>query len=477
MTTDLRTPRVLWLRRDLRLHDHPALLAAGEGGSPVVPVFVLDPRLWQPSGAARRVWLLRSLQSLGDDIAVRGGRLLLRVGDPVDVVPAVVQAVGAESVHVTADTGPYGRRRDRAVGAALAGQGVPLVAAGTPYAVGPGRIVSGGGTPYQVFTPFSRAWRRHGWSAPAATPAGVRWLPDGPAELPGRHETPWPGEPEQDGVQLPPAGEAAARRRWQTFVADGLTGYAATRDRPAVAGTSRLSAPLKFGELHPRTLLADLADADARGLVPARDLEVFTNELCWREFYADVLFHQPDTARSDLRPAYRSMQHDDPATSPVAADRLQAWRDGRTGYPFVDAGMRQLRAEGWLHNRVRMIVASFLVKDLHLQWQLGARHFMHLLVDGDLASNSHGWQWAAGSGTDASPYIRIFNPVTQGLRFDADGDYVRRYVPELRHLAGSSAHEPWLATDGHAHGYPQRIVDHAVERAESLARFEAMSGR
>ena len=379
-------------------------------------------------------------------------------------------------MHVTADTGPYGRRRDVAVAAALAGLGVPLVATGTPYAVGPGRIVTGGGTPYQVFTPFSRAWRRHGWSAPATTPDGIHWSAADPADLPDPGP-PWPVEPELDGLQLPPVGEAAARQRWRDFVDGALTGYATNRDRPGVAGTSRVSAPLKFGELHPRTLLADLQAAGDRDRVPARDLEVFGNELCWREFYADVLFHRPETARADLRPVYRSMRHDDPATSPPAADRLAAWYRGTTGYPFVDAGLRQLRAEGWMHNRVRMIVASFLVKDLHLPWQLGARHFMHLLVDGDLASNSHGWQWAAGSGTDASPYVRIFNPVTQGLRFDPAGDYVRRYVPELRHLAGAAAHEPWLAADGHAHGYPERIVDHALERAESLARFESMSGR
>ncbi len=234
----------------------------------MVPLFVLDPRLWQPAGAARQVWLLRSLQALADDIAARGGRLLLRVGDPVDVVPALVRAVGAESVHVTADTGPYGRRRDGAVGSALAALGVPLVATGTPYAVGPGRIVTGGGTPYQVFTPFARAWRRHGWPAPAATPDGVRWLADGPAGLPQPHEAPWPAGPDLGGVRLPPVGEAAARGRWQDFVADGLTGYAAHRDRPAVAGTSRLSAPLKFGELHPRTLLADLAELDAGARAP-----------------------------------------------------------------------------------------------------------------------------------------------------------------------------------------------------------------
>ena len=477
MATDVQAPRVLWLRRDLRLNDHPALLAAGRNGSPVLPVFVLDPRLWRPAGGARQVWLLRSLQALADDVAARGGRLALRVGEPAEVIPALVREVAAESVHVTADTGPYGRRRDVTVAAALAALEVPLVATGTPYAVGPGRVVTGGGTPYQVFTPFSRAWRRHGWSAPATAPHGVRWLADGPAALPERHEVPWPTEPELDGVRPAARGRGRRPARWQDFVAGALTGYAADRDRPAVAGTSRLSAPLKFGELHPRTLLADLAEADARGLAPSATSRSSptscagassTPTCCSTSPSAPATTCGRSTGRcgTTIRP---------PRRWPPGGSL--AWREGRTGYPFVDAGMRQLLAEGWMHNRVRMIVASFLVKDLHLPWQEGARHFMRHLVDGDLASNSHGWQWAAGSGTDASPYVRIFNPVTQGLRFDPDGDYVRRHLPELGHLSGRSAHEPWLAADGHAKGYPPRIVDHALERADSLARFEAMNRR
>ena len=261
---------------------------------------------------------------------------------------------------------------------------------------------------------------------------------------------------------LPPSGEEAALERWESFRADGLASYADLRDRADLAGTSSLSAHLKWGEIHPRTLLADLDGSRGRA--------VFRKEIAWREFYADVLHHAPGSARTWLDPRFARMEHD---SGPLADERFAALAEGRTGYPFVDAGMRQLLSEGWVHNRVRMVVASFLVKDLHLPWQRGARWFMAHLRDGDLASNQQGWQWVAGSGTDAAPYFRVFNPVTQGLRFDPDGDYVRRYVPELRGLPGKDAHEPWdaplLAPD-----YPARIVDHAEERDESLRRYAAL---
>jgi deoxyribodipyrimidine photo-lyase len=229
-----------------------------------------------------------------------------------------------------------------------------------------------------------------------------------------------------------------------------------------------MSAHLKYGEVHPRTLLADLARANGpRGSAAA---ESYRNELCWRDFYADVQWHRPRTAREPLRPEFGRIRTDPPG------ELFERWTQGRTGFPFVDAGMRQLHAEGWIHNRVRMVVASFLVKDLHVPWQDGARYFLHWLRDGDLASNNQGWQWVAGSGTDAAPYFRVFNPVTQGLKFDPDGEYVRRYVPELAHLPGGAAHEPWKHPEGYAHGYPRRIVDHAQERAEALRRYEEIRG-
>ena len=270
-----------------------------------------------------------------------------------------------------------------------------------------------------------------------------------------------------DGRDVEGAGEETARRRWKRFLDQHLGDYDAERDRPDLDTTSRMSVPLKFGELHPRTLLADIASHEAARSQAAR---TFVSELCWREFYADVLWHHPTSAWADLKPALSSMEYSEPGAG------LEAWQKGETGYPMVDAGMRQLLAEGWMHNRVRMITASFLVKDLHIWWPHGARHFLAHLRDGDIASNSHGWQWVAGTGTDAAPYFRVFNPVTQGLKFDPDGEYVRRWVPELRHLAGRAAHEPWGPDDGYAEGYPERIVDHRAERVEALRRYQAARG-
>ena len=450
---------VHWFRRDLRLSDNPALVdAADAGDGSVVPLFVLDPSLWGPAGDVRRAYLTASLRSLDAELS---GALHVRRGDPVDAVVAVARSAGARSVHVAADTGPYGRRRDAAVEAALADAGIDLVRTGCAYAVPPGAVRTKQGTPYSVFTPFSRAWNDHGWPGPAPRPDAVEWA------APAGASDDLYADVDLGDLRLPEAGEQAALRRWAEFRdagPDGLDGYAERRDRPDLAGTSAMSHHLKWGEVHPRTLLADLRGR--RGDGPT----TFRSELAWREFYADVLWHHPHSAREYYRDEYAGMRYDDPD------GRFDAWAQGRTGFPFVDAGMRQLRAEGWMHNRVRMVVASFLVKDLHLEWQLGARHFMRWLRDGDLASNSHGWQWAAGSGTDAAPYFRVFNPITQGRRFDPDGDYVRRYVAELAHLDGAAVHEPWTAPRGYDHDYPQPIVDHADEREEALRRYKAIKG-
>ncbi|GAA3847467.1 deoxyribodipyrimidine photo-lyase [Saccharothrix violaceirubra] len=416
---------VVWFRRDLRVTDHPALLEAAGRADRALGLFVLDPRLLEASGQPRVEFLHRCLRTLDEKL---GGRLMIAVGDPVDVVPRVARSVGAESVHVSADFGPYGRERDEAVG-----EKVELVRVGSPYAVAPGRVLKNDGTPYRVFTPFSRAWREHGWRAPANTnKSTVDWM------------TPEKTERLPEGDGLPDV-----TRLWRTFRDERLPDYADHRDRPDLDRTSRFSAFLKWGVVHPRTLLADLGSDEGS--------KAFRNELAWREFYADVLWHNPSSARENLDKRFDRIHLDDDR------ERFAAWCEGRTGYPFVDAGMRQLLAEGWMHNRVRMVVASFLVKDLHLPWWWGARHFMRHLVDGDLASNQHNWQWAAGSGTDAAPYFRIFNPVTQGEKFDPDGTYVRRYVPELRDVKGKQVHRP---TDP--------IVDHAHERQEALARFGAI---
>ena len=446
----MTAPSVLWFRRDLRLADHPALSIAAADG-PVVPLFVLDPRFLSRAGAPRLAFLFRGLAALDESM---GGGLVVRTGDPLDVVPAVAAEAGAAAVHVTADFGPYGRRRDDGAARVLAADGRRLVGTGSPYAVAPGTVTKGDGRPYAVFTPFSRAWRASGWDDPLPTP-DVRWH--------GRERVPsedLPAAP-ATAADLPPAGEDAAHDRWEAFASDGLAHYDRDRDRPDRPATSALSPYLRFGMIHPRQLLDRLG--------PSRAHRVFATELAWREFYGDVLFHRPESAWRDLDRRMEAMPVD---TGAAARRRFDAWREGRTGYPLVDAGMRQLLATGWVHNRVRMVVASFLVKDLHLPWQWGARHFLLHLVDGDLASNNHGWQWTAGTGTDAAPYFRVFNPVAQSQRFDPDGAYIRRWVPELAHAEGVDVHAPWQSKRGVPLGYEAPMVDHAAEREEALRRYE-----
>ena len=465
---------VMWFRRDLRLDDNPALLEAASRGD-VLALFVLDPALLAPAGLPRLAFLYRSLRALDQAI---GGHLVVRYGDPVAVVPAVARGVEASAVFAAEDFGPYGRRRD--------GQ-LDLSLVGSNYAVPPGTVVKSDGTPYKVFTPFYRAWRQHGW-APPAPPVGqapVMWVRDVRSD-------PIPADPRIDAV-LPAAGESAARRRLDEFVADGLDAYDKERNFADQPGTSRISTYLRWGALHPRTVLGRLPGSAGAGAFRSAGAgafrsagaeafrsagaEAFRLELAWREFYADVLFDRPDSARHHWKRTFDAMTY---ATGPRAATRAEAWEAGRTGFPIVDAGMRQLRGEGWVHNRVRMIVASFFLKDLHLPWTLGARHFMAHLVDADLASNQHGWQWVNGSGTDAAPYFRVFNPVSQGAKFDPSGAYVRRWVPELRGVPTRAIHDPArlaelrgrLDAPKGLRDYPEPIVDHSHERVEALRRYQ-----
>jgi deoxyribodipyrimidine photo-lyase len=437
---------IMWFRRDLRIGDNPALLAAIESSDEIVPVFILDPKLINQSGSKRLAYLGQSLRSLDESL---NNSLHVMVGDQAEVLTELKARYGISDVHISAEYEPYGKARDQRIESS----GIELTRTGSPYAVAPGRVLKpSDATPYRVYTPFYRAWCTHGWRAPAATPKKINTVKASESE---RNFPDWPMP---EGAVVTAAGEQAALARWKIFQKGALDNYDEARNLAGIDGTSKLSAHLKWGEIHPRTLLANLGESKAH--------DTFRKEIAWREFYADVLFNNPHTESDYYAPRFKDMRYDQPG------EKLKAWQEGKTGYPFVDAAMRQLVREGWMHNRTRMVVASFLVKDLHLEWQHGADFFMDHLVDFDVASNAHGWQWTAGCGTDASPYYRVFNPIEQGKRFDENGDYIRKYVPELAHLSSAEIHEPWLYLDGYSKGYSERIVDHAVERLESLARLQ-----
>jgi deoxyribodipyrimidine photo-lyase len=445
---------VVWFRRDLRVYDNPAIAAAAADGE-VVPLFVVDPA-FDRAGAPRKAFMAAALDSLDDSM---NRALVYRHGNPELVVSAFASEVGASSVVAAADFGPYGRRRDDVVARRLAGDGRSLRLVGSPYALVPGSVRKVDGTAYAVFTPFSRRWVQQLRADGAMQAPQVNWV--------GAPQVRCDGPPIAPAIDfdLPDADESSALDLLDTFIASGrLDGYADRRDLPAIDGTSRLSPYLRWGIIHPRQILERLGDSPSH--------QTFRSELCWREFYADVLATRPLTAWNNLQPKMDSMIVD---TDARASERFAAWRTGVTGYPLVDAGMRQLARTGWMHNRVRMIVASFLVKDLHLPWQWGARHFMNQLIDGDLASNNHGWQWAAGTGTDAAPYFRIFNPTTQSQRFDPDGAYIRRWLPELADLSSKDIHAPSQSRRGVPLGYCSPMVDHATERDEALARYAVVS--
>ncbi len=437
---------IIWFRRDLRISDHPALNAAIEGSDEVIPLFILDKQQIAEAGEKLLAYMSNSLRALDESL---GNRLHIIEGDQVKVIKELMELYGATEVHISAEVERYGAQRDQRVEAA----GIPLIRTGSPYAVAPGRVVKpSDGTPYKVYTPFYKNWCIHGWRAPAKAPKEIK------APTPPDKYRAFPDFKAPAGTRIIAAGELAAHERFKAFKKNGLDSYDENRNLPGIDGTSKMGSYLKFGEIHPRTLLQGLGDSKAH--------DTFRKEIAWREFYADVLFHNPNTDTQYYTPRFKEMRYDKPGA------QFQAWCEGKTGYPFVDAAMRQLLVEGWMHNRARMVVASFLVKDLHLEWQLGERFFADHLVDFDPASNAHGWQWTAGTGTDASPYYRVFNPIEQGKKFDSDGNYIRKYVPELAHLSGSDIHEPWLYLDGYSHGYPERIVDHAVERLESLERLK-----
>jgi len=437
---------IIWFRRDLRIGDHPALLAAIESSDEVVPVFILDKSQIAEAGEKLLAYMGQSLRALDESL---GNKLHIIEGDQVEILNELIDLYKVNEVHISDEYERYGAERDARVEAA----GIKLIRTGSPYAVKPGRVLKpSDATPYRVYTPFYRAWLIHGWRSPAKTPTKIN------APTPSEKYRAFPDFPTPPNSNVIAAGEKAALVRFKEFSKSELDSYDENRNFAGIDGTSKMSTYLKFGEIHPRTLLANLGESKAH--------DTFRKEIAWREFYADVLFNNPNTDTDYYAPRFKEMRYDPPGK------QFQDWCEGKTGYPFVDAAMRQLVHEGWMHNRTRMVVASFLVKDLHLEWQLGERFFAQHLVDYDVASNAHGWQWTAGCGTDASPYYRVFNPIEQGKRFDENGDYIRKYVPELAHLSQAEIHEPWLYLDGYSKGYCERIVDHAVERVESLARLQ-----
>ena len=424
----------MWFRRDLRLGDNPALLAAIASSDEVVPLFILDPKLISQAGSKRLAYLANSLRALNDSL---DGRLHIVAGDQVEVL----KSYNAQEVHISQEYEPYGAERDQRVEAA----GIKLIRTGSPYAVAPGRVRKPDDTNYRVYTPFYKGWCAHGWRDPVAAPKEIN------AVKPSKVQQQFPDWKTE--YEIFPAGEAAALKRFEWFKENALDSYDEQRNQADVDGTSRMSAHLKWGEIHPRTLL--------KGLGASKAHDTFRKEIAWREFYADVLFHNPNTIEGYYTEKFSQMRYDQPG------EKFKAWCEGKTGYPFVDAAMRQLITTGWMHNRTRMVVASFLVKDLHIEWQHGANFFMEHLIDYDPASNSHGWQWTAGCGTDASPYYRVFNPTEQARKFDPSGDYIRRYVPELANVSTEIIHEPGL-------NYISPIVDHKVERLDALVRLEEL---
>jgi len=460
---------VVWFRRDLRLHDHPALTAAMQEHDRIVPLFVLDPRLLGGRFASPvRAWfMLESVRELSVQLAALGAPMMIRTGDPVVEVANACAVIGASDVYVSRDHAPYGRTRDARVAERLAPQSVAFHAKRGVLVHEPEAISTGEGRPYTVYSPFRRAWEKVGRRPVLTSPSAVAGHDLDPGTVPrlldlGLGESSIP-----DPAMLPEPGESAARRRLQKWMERGLDGYATSRDRLDLEeGTSRLSADLHFGLLSPNEIVE-------RALGPGDGRRVFVNELVWREFYAHVLFHRPSVRERSFRQGFDDMQWSDDEAA------VQAWRTGMTGYPIVDAAMRQLAATGWMHNRARMIAATFLTKDLLVDWRVGEAHFMRSLVDGDVASNNGGWQWSASTGTDPQPYFRIFNPVNQGRRHDPDGTYVRRWVPELALVPTEWIHAPWemptevAAATGVTLGadYPIRIVDHAEARLRALAVY------
>jgi deoxyribodipyrimidine photo-lyase len=470
------SPLLIWFRNDLRVSDHPALSAAAKTGQPVIALYVLDDGGDRPLGAASRWWLAGSLRAHTKKLKYLGIELMLRRGDAKKIVPALVRNEKISRVHWTRRYG-CAEKTDRAIATKLREDVIDVHVYGGSLLHEPEDIYTKAGGPMKVFTPFMRAAREKGDpKPPMRAPQKMKSLRGVKSD---KLEN-WDLEPskpnwakEINKVWTP--GEDGAHDRLYDFLDHGVKGYATGRDRPDQEHISRLSPHLRFGEISPRQIWHAAYGALERKQPPAsRDIEKFISEIYWREFSYYLLHHFPDFATRNFQPRYDKF----PWRKDTKA--LKAWQRGETGYPMVDAGMRQLWRTGWMHNRVRMIVASFLVKHLLLDWREGERWFWDTLVDADPANNTSSWQWVAGSGADAAPYFRIFNPTTQGEKFDPQGKYIREYVPELAKLPDNEIQEPWKASADVLKSakieirkdYPKPIVDHAAARARALEAFD-----
>ncbi|MGC4047649.1 MAG: deoxyribodipyrimidine photo-lyase [Armatimonas sp.] len=460
---------IYWFRRALRLDDNQGLSVALERYGSIVPVFVLDPAILSrpDTGKARVRFLFQGLAALDASLRERGGRLIIRHGDPIEVLPRLAAECGAKAVYYADEHEPHGMRRDEAVRAALEKQGVLVTTLEDHLLVSPDRLFTKAGSAYTKFTPYKKRWLEEKIPAPLPLPTRIP-VPEGISTEPlPKPKANWP----QATVR---GGEAEARKLLDTFLVEAVKVYDTGREKPAHEGTSRLSAYLRFGMLSPRRFHYELNALREKLPVAERvGVDTVITELCWRDFFAQVLYHFPHAATGSFKAELDTIawQND---------ERLfEAWKQGRTGYPIVDAAMRQLQSESWMHNRARMIVASFLTKDLLIDRRWGEKHFMELLVDGDMAANNGGWQWAASTGTDAQPYFRIFNPTSQGEKFDPEGAYVKRWVPELAQVPAKAIHTPWVLSPTErkslgADAYPIPIVDHGVQREKALALFKAV---
>ena len=463
--------QIFWHRRDLRVADNRGLATAAESGA-VVPVFVFDGDVLAHAGAPRVRFMIDALAALREAYRERDSDLVVARGDPAEELPRLAAEYDADRVVWNRDYSGLARTRDAAVRRALNDADVAREAVHDAIHHEPGSITTNAGDPYSVYTYFWKKWRDREKADPFASPDADSLADVSGAALPSIEDLGF-AEPEA-AVQA--AGTEAARERLGAFCADGIFRYAEDRDYPERDATSRLSTDLKWGTIGVREVYAATEDAaaEADGGDEAESVEEFQSQLAWREFYAHVLFFNPEVVTEN----YKEYENDIAWRDDDEA--LTAWKEGRTGYPIVDAGMRQLRAEAYMHNRVRMIVAAFLTKDLLLDWREGYAHFREYLADHDTANDNGGWQWAASTGTDAQPYFRIFNPTTQGERYDPDATYIKEYVPELRDADADAIHDwPNLSPTERervAPDYPAPIVDHADRREEAIATFEAARG-